>query len=274
MIKLQDVVHTYMGADQIEQKALNGINMEIYDGEFLVILGHNGSGKSTLAKHLNGLLLPQEGAVLVDGMDTKDSQVFWEIRQKVGMVFQNPDNQLIATSVEEDVAFGPENLGIPPEEIQERVDQALRWVGMEDYKERAVHLLSGGQKQRVAIAGIMAMRPKVLVLDEPTAMLDPRGRLEVMTAIHRLNQTHGITVVHITHIMEEAVAADRIMIMEEGQVQMSGKPADIFAQADQLRRFRLDVPAMVDLADQLRKEGLKLPADLLTVEEMVVALCQ
>lgn len=274
MIKLQEVVHTYIGADQIEQKALNGINMEIQDGEFLVILGHNGSGKSTLAKHLNGLLLPQEGTVLVDGMDTKDPQVFWEIRRRVGMVFQNPDNQLIATSVEEDVAFGPENLGVPPEEIRERVDQALNWVGMEDYKERAVHLLSGGQKQRVAIAGIMAMRPKVLVLDEPTAMLDPRGRLEVMTAIHRLNKTRGITVVHITHIMEEAVAADRIMIMEEGQVQMSGKPAEIFAQADQLRRFRLDVPAMVDLADRLRKEGLDLPVDLLTVEEMVVALCR
>lgn len=274
MIKLQEVMHTYVGADQIEQKALNGINMEIQDGEFLVILGHNGSGKSTLAKHLNGLLLPQEGTVLVDGMDTKDPQVFWEIRRRVGMVFQNPDNQLIATSVEEDVAFGPENLGIPPDEIRERVDQALNWVGMEEYKERAVHLLSGGQKQRVAIAGIMAMRPKVLVLDEPTAMLDPRGRLEVMTAIHRLNKTRGITVVHITHIMEEAVAADRIMIMEEGQVQMSGKPAEIFAQADQLRRFRLDVPAMVDLADRLRKEGLNLPVDLLTVEEMVVALCR
>jgi energy-coupling factor transport system ATP-binding protein len=238
-----------------------------------VVLGHNGSGKSTLAKHLNGLLLPNEGDVLVDGMNTKDAKVFWQIRQVVGMVFQNPDNQLIATSVEEDTAFGPENLGVEPGLIRQRVAEALQSVGMTAFKDRAVHLLSGGQKQRVAIAGVMAMQPKVLVLDEPTSMLDPRGREEVMTAVHRLNKEEGITVVHITHIMEEALQADRVVVMEEGQIVLSGRPFEIFRQVEKLRALRLDVPYMVDLADQLRQVGIDLPKDILTVEEMVVALC-
>lgn len=273
MIEVRHLVHRYQTGEGTPQEALKGVSLTIEDGEFLVILGHNGSGKSTLAKHLNGLLLPTEGEVLVDGMDTRNPEVFWKIRQQVGMVFQNPDNQLVATSVEEDTAFGPENLGVEPHEIRQRVDQALISVGMEAYKDRAVHLLSGGQKQRVAIAGVMAMHPKVLVLDEPTAMLDPRGRREVMEAVHRLNREDGITVVHITHIMEEAVAADRVVVMEEGNLVMEGTPQAIFKKADQLRALRLDVPAMVDLAQQLRRNGLRLPENILTVEEMAVALC-
>jgi len=273
LIEISNLVHYYRIGEDVVHKALQGVNLTIRDGEFLVILGHNGSGKSTLAKHLNGLLMPDEGDVVVDGMNTKDPDQFWRIRQRVGMVFQNPDNQLIATSVEEDTAFGPENLGLPPEVIRERVDQALASVGMLEYKERAVHLLSGGQKQRVAIAGVMAMEPKVLVLDEPTAMLDPKGRKEVMEAVHKLNQEKGITIVHITHIMEEALDADRIVVMEEGKIVMNGTPREIFRQADKLRALRLDVPYIVDLADQLRKDGLPLPEDILTVEEMVVALC-
>jgi energy-coupling factor transport system ATP-binding protein len=273
LIEVRNLVHRYQTGDETPQEALKGVSLTIEDGEFLVVLGHNGSGKSTLAKHFNGLLLPAEGEVLVDGMDTRNPEVFWKIRQQVGMVFQNPDNQLVATSVEEDTAFGPENLGVEPHEIRQRVDEALRSVGMEAYKDRAVHLLSGGQKQRVAIAGIMAMHPKVLVLDEPTAMLDPRGRREVMDAVHRLNREDGITVVHITHIMEEAVAADRVVVMEEGNLVMEGTPQTIFKKADQLRSLRLDVPAMVDLAQQLRNNGLRLPENILTVEEMAVALC-
>lgn len=273
LIEVRHLVHRYQTGEGTPQEALKGVSLTIEDGEFLVILGHNGSGKSTLAKHLNGLLLPTEGEVLVDGMDTRNPEVFWKIRQQVGMVFQNPDNQLVATSVEEDTAFGPENLGVEPHEIRQRVDQALISVGMEAYKDRAVHLLSGGQKQRVAIAGVMAMHPKVLVLDEPTAMLDPRGRREVMEAVHRLNREDGITVVHITHIMEEAVAADRVVVMEEGNLVMEGTPQAIFKKADQLRALRLDVPAMVDLAQQLRRNGLRLPENILTVEEMAVALC-
>lgn len=273
MIEVRNLVHFYQAGEEGQKKALQGVNLTIEDGEFLVILGHNGSGKSTLAKHLNGLLLPNEGDVLVDGMNTKDADVFWQVRQRVGMVFQNPDNQLIATSVEEDTAFGPENLGIAPSMIRQRVAEALQSVGMAAFKDRAVHLLSGGQKQRVAIAGVMAMHPKVLVLDEPTAMLDPRGRQEVMAAIHRLNQEEGITVVHITHIMEEALQADRIIVMEEGQIVMTGRPSDIFRQVEKLRALRLDVPYMVDLAYQLREDGFDLPEDILTVEEMVVALC-
>jgi len=274
LIEIRNLVHCYQTNEEASQEALKGISLNIKEGEFLVILGHNGSGKSTLAKHLNGLLLPSGGEVLVEGMNTQDPAVFWQIRQQVGMVFQNPDNQLIATSVEEDTAFGPENLGIAPALIRQRVDEALASVGMEEYKDRAVHLLSGGQKQRVAIAGVMAMHPKVLVLDEPTAMLDPRGRREVMQAVHKLNQEDGITVVHITHIMEEAVSADRVVVMEEGHIVMEGTPQEIFRQADQLRALRLDVPAMVDLAHQLKQRGIKLPDDILTVEEMAVALCR
>ncbi len=248
--------------------ALKGVNLDIASGEFMVILGHNGSGKSTLAKHLNALLLPGKGSVTVDGLDTAAEENLWEIRQRVGMVFQNPDNQLVATVVEEDVAFGPENIGLPPEQIRSRVTEALELVSMSDYRHYAPHLLSGGQKQRVAIAGIIAMRPSVLVLDEPTAMLDPRGRKEVMETVVKLNRQEGLTVVHITHFMEEAVAADRVVVMEEGRVAMMGKPLEIFLQVERLKELSLDVPQVVRLAHHLRQEGLDIPRNMMTVEEM------
>ena len=269
MIEVKDLVYEY----ENHKEALRGLSLTVREGEFLVILGHNGSGKSTLAKQFNGLLLPTKGQVLVDGMDTANPEDFWTVRQQVGMVFQNPDNQLIATSVEEDTAFGPENLGVEPELIRRRVDEALASVEMGDYKQRAVHLLPGGQKQRVAIAGVMARRPKYLVLDEPTAMLDPRGRGEVMAAVRRLNKEEGVTVIHITHIMEEAVEADRIIVMEAGRMVMEGAPKEIFRRVDELKKYRLDVPAMADLAHRLRRDGLSLPEDILTREEMAVALC-
>ncbi len=269
MIEVKDLAYEY----ESQKEALRGLSLTVREGEFLVILGHNGSGKSTLAKQFNGLLLPTKGQVLVDGMDTTNPEDFWPIRRQVGMVFQNPDNQLIATSVEEDTAFGPENLGLEPELIRRRVDEALACVDMGDYKKRAVHLLSGGQKQRVAIAGVMAMRPKYLVLDEPTAMLDPRGRREVMDAIRRLNREEGVTIIHITHIMEEAVEAHRIVVMEDGRIVMEGKPREIFRQVEELKKYRLDVPAMADLAYRLRQDGISLPEDILTRRELVVALC-
>ena len=269
MIEVKELVYEY----ENQKQALKRVSLTVREGEFLVILGHNGSGKSTLAKQLNGLLLPAGGQVLVDGLDTQNPEDFWTIRQRVGMVFQNPDNQLIATSVEEDVAFGPENLGVEPPLIRRRVEEALASVEMGEYKERAVHLLSGGQKQRVAIAGVMAMRPKYLVLDEPTAMLDPRGRREVMAAVHKLNRNEGVTIIHITHIMEEAVEADRIIVMEGGQKVMEGTPKEIFRQVEELKRYRLDVPAMADLAYRLRKAGISLPEDILTREDLAVALC-
>jgi energy-coupling factor transport system ATP-binding protein len=255
------------------KEALKGISFELNEGEFLVVLGHNGSGKSTLAKHLNAILQPAGGSVLVDGLDTSDPNNIWEIRRRVGMVFQNPDNQLIASSVEEDTAFGPENIGLEPELIRRRVDEALASVNMGDFKDRAVHLLSGGQKQRVAIAGIMAMRPRVLVLDEATAMLDPQGRREVMVTLAHLNRDEGLTVVHITHIMEEAVFADRVMVMEEGRIVMQGAPRQVFSQVEAVKSHGLDVPAMTELAYELRREGVALAEDILTVEEMVTALC-
>ena len=254
-------------------EALHGIDLTIPDGQFIAILGHNGSGKSTLALHLNGLLLPTSGEVLVDGLNSKEPSDFWLIRQQVGMVFQNPDNQLIATSVEEDAAFGPENLGVEPAQIRKQVDEALAVVGMDAYKDKDVHLLSGGQKQRVAIAGVMAMRPKVLVLDEPTAMLDPRGRLEVMQAVQKLNKEEEITVVYITHMMEEAVAAHRILVMEQGKIVMDGTPEEIFTQVEALKRLRLDVPLAVEMAYRLRQQGYTLPESILTIDELAVALC-
>lgn len=239
----------------------------------MAVIGHNGSGKSTLAKHFNALLLPHRGSVSVNGMDTRDKECLWEIRRQVGMVFQNPDNQLIATTVEEDVAFGPENLGVDPVQIRKAVDESIVSVGLTPYKTRAPHLLSGGQKQRVAIAGIVAMRPNYLVLDEPTAMLDPSGRKEVMETVTRLNKEEGLTVIHITHFMEEAVFADRVIVMEEGQIALEGTPREVFSQVEKLKEMRLDVPQMTELRDSLVREGIILPPGILTVEEMVVALC-
>lgn len=273
MIVVSNLVHQYRTPQGVTD-ALKGVSLTIEQGEFLAIIGHNGSGKSTLAKHLNALLLPHSGSVSVDGLDTKKKELLWDIRQKVGMVFQNPDNQLIATTVEEDVAFGPENLGVEPVKIRQRVDEALGSVGMSSFSTRAPHLLSGGQKQRVAIAGVVAMRPRILVLDEPTAMLDPNGRKEVMETVTRLNREEGLTVVHITHFMEEAAFAHRVVVMEGGQIVMEGKPKEIFTQVDRLKELRLDVPAMTELRDILVKDGLSLPTGILTVEEMVVALCQ
>ncbi|MEL7625150.1 MAG: energy-coupling factor transporter ATPase [Clostridiales bacterium] len=268
MIEIKDIHYEYE-----DKEALKGIDLTVPDGEFLVILGHNGSGKSTLAKHINGLLLPTAGKVIVNGLDSQNPEEFWPLRQQVGMVFQNPDNQLIATSVEEDTAFGPENLGVEPSLIRRQVDEALAGVGMSEYKDRAVHLLSGGQKQRVAIAGVMAMRPKVLVLDEPTAMLDPRGRREVMAAVQKLNREEKITVIYITHMMEEAVAAHRIVVMEEGKIVMTGNPQEVFNQVEELKKLRLDVPLAVEMAHRLRQQGFALPLSVLTIEELVVALC-
>lgn len=274
-IELEQVCFSYIREqDQEEEAALENVDLTIDMGEFVAILGHNGSGKSTLAKHMNGLLLPTAGDVWVADMNTKDDQYLWDIRQTVGMVFQNPDNQIVATTVEEDVAFGPENLGLDRELIRERVDEALAIVGMSDLAQAAPHNLSGGQKQRVAIAGVIAMRPRCLVLDEPTAMLDPVGRREVLDTIHRLNKTEGITVVLITHFMDEAVGAERVVVMDDGKIVEQGPPAAIFQQMELLRQLRLDVPPVVELVSRLRARKVALPQDLLTVDEMVTALCQ
>jgi energy-coupling factor transport system ATP-binding protein len=273
MIEIRNLTHKYRLSNNQELTAINNLSLTIEKGEFVAVLGHNGSGKSTLAKHLNALLLPTEGKVLVNGMDTTDPNNLWQIRQQVGMVFQNPDNQLIATTVEEDVAFGPENLGIPPEKIRQRVDEALKMVGMAELASKAPHLLSGGQKQRVAIAGIIAMRPQYLVLDEPTAMLDPSGREEVIKTIRKLNREEGLTLIHITHFMEEAVFADRVIVMEAGEIVFQGKPREVFSRVSDLKELRLDVPPVTELAYLLNKEMPNFPKDIMTVEEMVVALC-
>ncbi|MGI6336507.1 MAG: energy-coupling factor transporter ATPase [Eubacteriales bacterium] len=251
---------------------LEGLNVTIKRGSFVAILGHNGSGKSTFAKHLNAILLPSGGKVLVDGMDTVDEDRLYDIRQHVGMVFQNPDNQIVATLVEEDVAFGPENLGVPQKEIRVRVDEALHAVGMYDFRDRATYQLSGGQKQRVAIAGIIAMRPRCVVLDEPTAMLDPVGRREVMRAIHDMNRTLGITVVLITHHMNEAVDADRVLVIDHGKLLLDGTPREVFSQAETLYRADLAVPQPVELIYALRRDGVDIPGDVLTVDECAEAL--
>jgi energy-coupling factor transport system ATP-binding protein len=276
-IAVNQVSFAYPTADTTSQQirlALNQVNLAVRPGEFVAVLGMNGSGKSTLARHLNALLLPRDGTVLVDGMDTREEKHLWAIRDRVGMVFQNPDNQIVAAVVEEDVAFGPENQGRPPEEIRQRVAEALAAVGMSHMRERAPHLLSGGQKQRVAIAGALALRPACLVLDEPTAMLDPSGRAEVADVVHRLNRELGMAVVWITHFMEEAALADRVIVMADGQVQLEGPPRTVFNQADQLRAFRLDVPPAVSAAERLRAEGVPLPEGILTLQELVEALCQ
>lgn len=261
------------GAAQV-RLALDGVDLEVRRGEFLAILGMNGSGKSTLARHLNALLLPRTGRVLVDGLDTREEQNLWPIRDRVGMVFQNPDNQIVAAVVEEDVAFGPENQGLPPAEIRARVAEALASVGMSEHRERSPHLLSGGQKQRVAIAGALALRPACLVLDEPTAMLDPSGRAEVLAVVRRLNRELGMAVVWITHFMEEAAVADRVVVMAGGKVQLSGTPREVFSQPDRLRALRLDLPPAVQAAQRLRAEGVPLPDTILTLDELVEALCQ
>ncbi|MEG1870929.1 MAG: energy-coupling factor transporter ATPase, partial [Peptostreptococcaceae bacterium] len=246
----------------------------IKKGEFLVIIGHNGSGKSTLSKNLNAILMPTKGNILIDGMDTRDEDKLWDIRQTAGMVFQNPDNQIVATVVEEDVAFGPENLGIEAKEIRKRVDESLKSVGIYELKDRQPHLLSGGQKQRVAIAGIIAMKPKCIIFDEATAMLDPSGRKEVMSTIKRLNKEECISVIHITHFMEEAVDADRVIVMEKGKKVLEGTPRQVFSKIDMLKNIGLDVPYMTELSKELNKQGLNVDSDILTVDEMVMKLCQ
>lgn len=278
-IKLLKLVHNYVVRDEEGEvqeinRAVDGVDAEIQEGDFVAVLGHNGSGKSTLAKHLNSLLFPDEGTVWIGGYDTKDEEHLLDVRQTTGMVFQNPDNQIIGSVVEEDVAFGLENIGVETEKIWKRVAESLEAVGMTAYREQSPNRLSGGQKQRVAIAGVMAMRPKCIVLDESTAMLDPVGRREVIDTVFQLNKQEGITVILITHYMEEAARADRVMVMDKGHLVMDGTPKEIFAQVDVLKKYHLDVPQVTELAWQLKKEGLMLPADILTVDEMVDALCQ
>ena len=267
------VSHTFETEEGKTFDALKDVTAQIKKGEFTAIIGPNGSGKSTLARHLNALLLPTEGELIVEGMRTSDAGRVWDIRQKVGMVFQNPDNQLVAAVVEEDVAFGPENLGVPPEEIRERVDLALEKVGMTSYRKQAPSMLSGGQKQRVAIAGVLAMKPDCIVLDEPTAMLDPKGRKEVMDTIHELNKKEGITIVLITHFMEEAVTADHILVIDKCVLKMEGTPREIFSQADKVTEIGLDVPVPADLARRLRKKGMAVSEKCMTDEELGEALC-
>lgn len=254
-------------------RAVDDVNLDINKGDFIVILGHNGSGKSTLAKHINAILLPTEGSVWVNGIDTKDTDKLWEIRQSAGMVFQNPDNQIIATVVEEDVGFGPENLGVKTEDIWKRVEDSLRAVGMLEFRSHSPNKLSGGQKQRVAIAGIMAMKPECIILDEPTAMLDPNGRREVIRTIKELNEKEKVTVLLVTHYMDEVINADKVIVMDHGKIVMQGTPREIFSRVDELKYYRLDVPQVTELAYELQKAGLSLPDGILTVDELVEALC-
>jgi energy-coupling factor transport system ATP-binding protein len=269
IIKIENLCHTYSG----EVAALIDINLAVNEGEFVAVIGANGSGKSTLAKHLNALLLPASGKCFIQGMDTADAGCLWKIRQTAGMVFQNPDNQIVAAVVEEDVAFGPENLGVQPEEIARRVEEALDAVEMGDYRQHGPHLLSGGQKQRVAIAGVLAMRPKCLVLDEPTAMLDPKGRREVLNTALKLNKTEGITIIYITHFMEEAVEADRVVVMEGGRIIEQGTPEVIFSNATKMKKLGLDVPVAARVSGHLRRSGVLLPDEIIRDEELVAALC-
>ena len=262
------------GNVQDTQRAVDNVDLDIQAGEFVAVLGHNGSGKSTFAKHINALLLPTEGTIWIDGMDTAKEPELWKIRQKAGMVFQNPDNQIIGTVVEEDVGFGPENMGIPTDDIWKRVDEILLKTGMSAYRHHSPNKLSGGQKQRVAIAGVMAMRPQCIVLDEPTAMLDPNGRKEVLEAVHQLNRQENVTVVLITHYMEEVIDADRVVVMDDGHVVMEGTPREIFSQVETLKKYRLDVPQVTLLAHELKMSGVAIPDGILTTEELVNALCQ
>ena len=278
LIKIQDLIHEYKEFDEEEHekatiRALSHVTMSVEQGAFVVILGHNGSGKSTLAKHINALLMPTEGYVLVSGKNTKEVEELWTIRKDAGMVFQNPDNQIIGNVVEEDVAFGPENIGVPNPELEHRVEEALEKVGMTAYRLRSPNQLSGGQKQRIAIAGMLALKPKCILMDEPTAMLDPQGRKEVLSYVHELNRNEGITIILITHYMEEAVHADRVIVMDGGTVVMDGTPKEIFSRVDELKQYRMTVPAVTELAWLLKQRGLDLPAGILTIEELTEALC-
>ncbi|PKM94995.1 MAG: energy-coupling factor transporter ATPase [Firmicutes bacterium HGW-Firmicutes-1] len=267
-------VHNDMGEVENTFRALDGVEVDIRKGEFVAILGRNGSGKSTLAKHVNALLVPKEGTLWVKGMDTKDHGNVWKVRQSAGMVFQNPDNQIIATIVEEDVAFGPENLGVEAGKIRKRVDSALEVVGMSEYARHSPNKLSGGQKQRVAIAGVLAMRPECIVLDEPTAMLDPSGRIEVIETVKQLNREEGITIILITHFMEEAVQADRVIVMDQGKIEMNGSPREVFSDVKRLKEIGLDVPQVTEVAYMLKNDGIQIDETILTVEEMVDAICR
>ena len=274
IITIKNLIFEYTRGDESQPvRAIDNLNLEIERGSFTAIIGKNGSGKSTLAKNLNGLLLPTEGVIYVDGFDTRDDENIWNVRQTAGMVFQNPDNQLVSAIVEDDVAFGPENLGIEPAEIRRRVDKALEDVNMGQFKKKAPHLLSGGQKQRIAIAGVVAMKPKCIIFDEPTAMLDPKGRAEIMSIIDELH-AEGITVILITHFMDEAVRADRVIIMHEGHILLDGTPQEVFEQEELIRSVNLDVPLMVEMGAKLRKAGIDVPRDIITEEKMVEFICQ
>ena len=277
IIETRDLVFDYIRRDEegnVEgiTTAVDNVSLSVKQGDFIAILGHNGSGKSTLAKHFNAILYPTEGTVFVDGMDTRDDEKLWDVRREAGMVFQNPDNQIIGQIVEEDVGFGPENLGVPTEEIWQRVEESLRAVGMYEFRKYAPGKLSGGQKQRVSIAGVIAMHPKCIVLDEPTAMLDPLGRKEVIRAVRALNDVEGITIILITHYMEEIIHADKVFVMDQGKVALQGTPREIFSQVEKLKELRLDVPQVTMLAHELREKGLDIPEGILTKEELIEAL--
>lgn len=279
LIKVDNLVYEYIRRDEEEQVigvevAVDHLSFEIKKGEFVAILGHNGSGKSTLAKLINAILLPGEGCIEVDGIDTRKPEMVWEIRQRAGMVFQNPDNQIVHNIVEEDVGFGPENLGVPTEEIWQRVEDSLKKVGMYQHRKESPNNLSGGQKQRVAIAGVLAMKPKCIIFDESTAMLDPVGRREVLKAVHEINKKEKITILWVTHYMEEVTEADRVLVMNHGKVSMQGTPREIFAQGETLQQYQLAVPQVTELALELRKQGLDIPANLITVDELVDCLAQ
>lgn len=277
IIKARKVAYDYLRLDdegkvESRSRAVDGVDLDVQEGDFVAILGHNGSGKSTLAKHINAILLPSEGNVYVDGKDTKDEARLWEIRQTAGMVFQNPDNQIIGTIVDEDVGFGPENMGVPTREIWERVEYSLKSVGMWEYRSHSPNKLSGGQKQRVAIAGVVAMKPKCIVLDEPTAMLDPNGRKEVIRTVHELNKKEHVTVLLITHYMEEVVDADKVIVMDHGRIMMQGTPREVFSHVEELQGYRLDVPQATLVAYELQKAGLPLPSGILSNEELIEEL--
>ena len=279
MVQTDDLIFEYAKRDEEgnvigSYRAIDQVNLEVEEGQFIAVLGHNGSGKSTLAKHLNAILVPTEGTVWVDGTNTSDPNELWNVRQSAGMVFQNPDNQIIGTVVEEDVGFGPENLGVPTDEIWQRVEDSLKAVGMISYRHHSPNKLSGGQKQRVAIAGVIAMKPRCIVLDEPTAMLDPNGRKEVLRTVEELRKKEKVTVILITHYMEEVIDADKVFVMDHGHVVMEGTPREIFSQVDTLKKYRLDVPQVTILADELKKRGLDIPAGILRKEELVEAICR
>lgn len=279
MVQTDDLIFEYAKRDEEgnvigSYRAIDQVNLEVEEGQFIAVLGHNGSGKSTLAKHLNAILVPTEGTVWVDGTNTSDPNELWNVRQSAGMVFQNPDNQIIGTVVEEDVGFGPENLGVPTDEIWKRVEDSLKAVGMISYRHHSPNKLSGGQKQRVAIAGVIAMKPRCIVLDEPTAMLDPNGRKEVLRTVEELRKKEKVTVILITHYMEEVIDADKVFVMDHGHVVMEGTPREIFSQVDTLKKYRLDVPQVTILADELKKRGLDIPAGILRKEELVEAICR